>query len=454
MERLRIAQQSAAQQRKKQHRKQTWLSSTSSADLKSDSITIPEPRPSTSHSTKRRQTGPQVDQDSVTREQAEWFATLPEKARRQHFSLEEQVRLTKRCEGAFLPPEFATVLEPTETLLRKNITQQHRCPSQHASPSNAHLEHCPDSDATSSRTAKTIDADMAIFSLYTRRRASLAPAVTSLPPPPPPPLPSRVPDKPKRKSFSRALLLTPLVLPPPTLAPIPPIPSPSTIRQRVVAARLSRPYVEPVPLASDEPSEARYYQDPDARRQLRQYLASPQKFDEAIEFGFPSSDYVPPSSSDTDCSFPIQKTPSPCGDDGDDASLDSSGPATPTEAQEDRHRTIIQSASLDSGIGLPSRLNMTGKAEDDSTFSLCGSREMTLRMTLTRPELRLSEDKLQEHRRKQTETTGVEDAGLDPLALGSLPVCDDHTGAHGAFAVQEDQQKKGFKRVWKSLRRR
>src|SRR5699024_8789531 len=33
---------------------------------------------------------------------------------------------------------------------------------------------------------------------------------------------------------------------------------------------------------------AQYYQDPEARLKLRVFLASPQKFDEAIEFGFPA----------------------------------------------------------------------------------------------------------------------------------------------------------------------
>ena len=33
---------------------------------------------------------------------------------------------------------------------------------------------------------------------------------------------------------------------------------------------------------------ATYYQDPEARMKLRKYLASPQKFDEAVAFGFPS----------------------------------------------------------------------------------------------------------------------------------------------------------------------
>ena len=35
--------------------------------------------------------------------------------------------------------------------------------------------------------------------------------------------------------------------------------------------------------------EAKHYQDPEARMKLRLYLASPQKFDEAIEFGFPAT---------------------------------------------------------------------------------------------------------------------------------------------------------------------
>ena len=39
---------------------------------------------------------------------------------------------------------------------------------------------------------------------------------------------------------------------------------------------------------------AAHYQDPEARLKLRVYLASPQKFDEAVEFGFPSADALSP----------------------------------------------------------------------------------------------------------------------------------------------------------------
>ncbi|KAK5126918.1 hypothetical protein LTR85_008276 [Meristemomyces frigidus] len=459
VERLRIAQQSAAEKRKKQRRKQTWLSSTSSTDIISDSTAGLEPRPSTSESAKQRQTKLQADQGFISREQAQWFVALPEKARRQHFCVEEQLRLSERCEEALSTPEPASTGEPGQSQ-RRSSNDEHAGYglSQPAVDTSSHQRQSSGSDASSLRTVEVANGEMPMFKLYSRRRASVGATATSLPPPAqpaqiPPPPPSRPHEKPKRKSFHRALTLTPLALPAPTLTPIPPVPSPSTIKQLAVSARLSRPYLDAAPLAPEELSEAKYYQDPDARRQLRQYLASPQKFDEAIEFGFPSPDQIAPSSSGTDRSFPIQHTPSPSGDDRDDTSFDSSGPPTPTEHADDRRRTIIQSASLDSGIGLPLQTNMTDKAEDYDTPRLGVGREMTLRMTLTRPELRLSEEKLRGHRRTETTAVAIV-ADLDPLALGSLPVCDDHTGAHGAFAIQGVDQKKGLKRVWKSIRRR
>ncbi|KAJ6150746.1 hypothetical protein N7470_007340 [Penicillium chermesinum] len=51
-----------------------------------------------------------------------------------------------------------------------------------------------------------------------------------------------------------------------------------------------QPHHHPKSSTSSIDPSAQYYQDPDARLKLRVYLASPQKFDEAIEFGFPSLD--------------------------------------------------------------------------------------------------------------------------------------------------------------------
>ncbi|KAK5132774.1 hypothetical protein LTR08_008659 [Meristemomyces frigidus] len=224
-----------------------------------------------------------------------------------------------------------------------------------------------------------------------------------------------------------------------------------------MSARLSRPYIEDVPLPVEEPSEARYYQDPEARRQLRHYLTSVRNFDEAIEFGFPSPDRITPSPYSTDPSSPIWKGFSPPGPDGDDASLSSYDPPTPT-AIDYGHPVVVPSASFDSGIALPLQLNTHDKPASDnknnhsrSSSSFGGDREMTLRMTLTRPELRLSEKEVNSWQRMPS--SGGVVTGVDPLALESLPVCDDATGAHGAFAVRCGGREKGLRKVWKNLRR-
>lgn len=60
----------------------------------------------------------------------------------------------------------------------------------------------------------------------------------------------------------------------------------------LISPRLSSAPHEHTPMPMMPPFDpgAAHYQDPEARLKLRLYLASPQKFDEAVEFGFPSSD--------------------------------------------------------------------------------------------------------------------------------------------------------------------
>jgi hypothetical protein len=77
-------------------------------------------------------------------------------------------------------------------------------------------------------------------------------------------------------------------------------------------------------------------------------------------------------------------------------------------------------------------------------------REMTLRMTLTRPDLRVPEEDL--HSFNRTQPNPSEQEKSDPLALEHLPVCDDHSGSRGAFAVHSVKAPKaGIKQVWKNL---
>jgi len=281
------------------------------------------------------------------------------------------------------------------------------------------------------------------------------PAITDVNPPqrecspPPPPPPASTGARLKRKSFHRALALTPLALPPPTLAPLPSLPSPSPIR---ATARLSRPYMDLLPPPTELASEATYYQDPQARKQLREYLGSRHRFSEAVEFGFPSPDSPPPSSAGTDGSFPIQRASSVSSTDRDDASVQSEGPSTPTAPPRHHTRKPTPSASFDSGVVLPMQLNHSGRVQRSGSSSNLSGREMTLHLTLTRPELRITEDKLYSWQR--TQMSGVTVADSDPLALEPLPINEDCTGAHGAFAGQGGGRRKGLGRVWKSMRRR
>jgi len=66
------------------------------------------------------------------------------------------------------------------------------------------------------------------------------------------------------------------------------------------------------------------------------------------------------------------------------------------------------------------------------------NREMTLRMTLTRPDLRAGGEDLYGWTRKED----------DPLALEQLPMSDDTTGEHGAFAVKPNRRSGMFKRIF------
>ncbi|EXJ78204.1 hypothetical protein A1O3_09365 [Capronia epimyces CBS 606.96] len=182
------------------------------------------------------------------------------------------------------------------------------------------------------------------------------------------------------------------------------------------------PSVPPLPLKSNDPSSptslkhfrsqaslssidprATHYQDPAARLKLRLYLASPQKFDEAIEFGFPSVgqktkqwDHTRPMTSpqprpDVNRTFFHEDTPSLSGDDGDDVDEPDTlyDPRTPDDAVFHMHRQS-KKTSVDGSTG--SRLFSTRRHPETYTRGVTADREMTLHMTLTRPDLRSPEE--------------------------------------------------------------
>lgn len=201
--------------------------------------------------------------------------------------------------------------------------------------------------------------------------------------------------------------------------------------------------------------EATHYQDPEARKKLRMYLASPQKFDEAIEFGFPSTtgnDSPGPHYQLPQIDNHARKFSRDMHTFLRDGKLSFLEDSTSTDNQGLESSDCDSVADLDSpatpcSTGLSFRLHSRqlshGKFPIDSPMAspaLSGAgqmnREMTLRMTLTRPDLRADEDQLygwQQQGSSSPKSTSVKD---DPLALEDLVFTDDNTGAKGAFYVK------------------
>ncbi|KNG46456.1 mucin-like protein [Stemphylium lycopersici] len=196
--------------------------------------------------------------------------------------------------------------------------------------------------------------------------------------------------------------------------------------------------------------EATHYQDPEARKKLRMYLASPQKFDEAIEFGFPSSAghdsaaphyHLPQIHShshgfsrdmhtflrDGQLSFFEDNSNENQGLESDAESVaEMESPATPSSTGLSFHLHSRQ---------IPHRKFSVDSPAPSPVHSANGqlNREMTLRMTLTRPDLRADEDQLYGWQGASSSPKAQKD---DPLALEDLVFSDDMTGTKGAFYVK------------------
>ena len=197
------------------------------------------------------------------------------------------------------------------------------------------------------------------------------------------------------------------------------------------------------------------------------YLASPQKFDEAIEFGFPSTAeqeaamphyQLPPVMKhsrkfsrdmhtflrDGKLSFFEDKSSENQGLDSDsESTVDLESPRTPSTTGLSFRLHTRQMSSIDSN-GLPASQPSPGHL----------NREMTLRLTLTRPDLRADEEALygwqnvahHQHQKSTAITAAAAAAAAaatttptvqdDPLALEELVLTDDQTGTKGPFYIK------------------
>ena len=193
---------------------------------------------------------------------------------------------------------------------------------------------------------------------------------------------------------------------------------------------------------------ATHYQDPEARLKLRVYLASPQKFDEALEFGFPSLQ-GPTRSSSRRPSLSIHPPASTAVNlqtfyDDDNASLfkdqdegemtsplDPNSPNTPPNAIFRTGKHVTGSKPAPNDFARPC---IWHTASEPYVHAQAGDREMTLRMTLTRPDLRADESMI------------YGKGAQDPLALGELPPAADLAGIWDKSPKEHNVVKKLWRR--------
>jgi hypothetical protein len=232
------------------------------------------------------------------------------------------------------------------------------------------------------------------------------------------------PNSNRRPSFRRTMSISKMPFGRNSLSSIQPrspkfAPNSSHSRQKSRALSLIAPkHVPQASISSIDPN-ATHYQDPEARLKLRVYLASPQKFDEAIEFGFPSMDGMA-DGTDKENKAPKRLSKDISGrtshgtekaqvsfldDDAaslfeDDASMaDPDSPLTPLGVDLGlRPRGVSptygkgNNTSSDFSHLVPKPTLV--KQPESYAQAMAGSREMTLRMTLTRPDLRADENTL------------------------------------------------------------
>ena len=189
-------------------------------------------------------------------------------------------------------------------------------------------------------------------------------------------------------------------------------------------------------------TDAAYYQDPEARLKLRVYLASPQKFDEAVEFGFPStaeskgfSKVRPRTATIRKVESEIDNLPSKEGDNP----FNDFGNVSMAVGDVMDYQKMRELEDQPPSTVMPSRVSNVS-AFDPYPHASPGNREMTLRMTLTRKDLRADENELYGWRKS------------DPLALEDLPPASDSDAGQFDWGHSGKGSQTGLKKLWRKMR--
>jgi hypothetical protein len=419
---------------------------------------------------RRRHSRPNLEQQqaAVSEEQAAWFLALPEKVKRQHFSKEEQTLLADRCESVLDKKSPKASQESAQEFCRRRLdshsekerTFKHRRRSSAPVLSKA-LDQDLLADIAAADAPEVVDDGdndkMAILNLYTRRHS-----ISTLHENKPEPI---VVTKAQIRSFRKSFALKPLELAAPILAPCP---SPGFFKEldqrRAANAKPRRRSTKESLNIPELSPEAKHYKDPETRRALRA-MASPEHFDEALEYGFP----LPPSN-EAQNTAKLRSRFSANTSDRSSSLTSSSTADTKDLPYDDIPSTPDGSTSfLETGVmmgtkasnvsvkptspPLHRRAHTTGDVPSHTRTPSSAHREMTLRMTLTRPILRAAETDVRAMHpvRRTSLQPSLMDQVDDPLALETLLICDDPTGAHGAFAINPEtsQNLKGIKKALK-----
>lgn len=354
---------------------------------------------------------------------AQWFLRLPETVRRKHFTKEEQHLLAGHCESVIVDAtdealyRLGRPANRSVPTLRTSYSTDTLCSSEVEN----HRDSVADMDDSIMDSFRWMEDDSGLDLTLDDYHKHVVDAAK--------PATKAVTRKP---SFRRTLSLTNM----PFCGHL--TPSATKLQRAMTPTQLPRPTARdeyerksrpqptdvlkmPTKLGSETAIDpaARHYQDPEARLKLRVYLASAQKFDEAIEFGFPALEEKKNTVRRPSLSRQHKTAPTVLTfydetvslfdtlDDGDDAASLPEKDLPRNPLINTTPTKLNHQASTDSETPF---LNLTTGLKPTEPYAqlLSGSREMTLRMTLTRPDLRATE-KVQYAK------------GDDPLALEQLP---------------------------------
>ncbi|KAF2754278.1 hypothetical protein EJ05DRAFT_154868 [Pseudovirgaria hyperparasitica] len=438
LERLRIAEHTAQQQQQTKSRPLARFPGPVVV-TKTSSPTTSRPRPWTQRGNSRVRKSHSLQRDcTISHAEAQWFLSLPEKVRRQQFSREEQVLLAGGLDTYYLDHLNEKSGQPVTA-----VERHHDCDLDYESDplsekrgclTNRHSSHLLRKDSFTKDNSELVCID------------AMAPS------------PEVMTQRPRRSSMRRTMSSTSVTLSPlrQSTSSTPSVQSSFGSRRPLLRPR-AQSHAMPALLDTGRTSvdgPAKHYQDPDARQKLKTYLGSAQKFDEAIEFGFPSTHTEEPAPSKVETvssglvSYDVANflrdevlscMESYAGDQSDRASArseadtegDLDSPVTPSDFAHlgFRHGGRSNFSSLDSSGLPPSWPNLKPYPQDAQQDLFSGAREMTLRMTLTRPDLRANEEELYGWRYSSQAPS------KDPLALEALPAfTSDVDGSHSPFS--------------------